>query len=84
LYCNQIIENMGHDTMMVFSNQNLSNNFLDRDEIKTRCPFAYATNPTNPKVSEKYVQANTSTVIDDMMQSRNAPVRTLLAFSHII
>ena len=66
MYCNQIIENMGHDTMMVFSNQNLSNNFLDRDEIKTRCPFAYATNPTNPKVSEKYVQANTSTVIDDM------------------
>ena len=57
---------MANDVMMVFNNQNLSENFLSESEIRSKCPLAYATLPTNPKVSEKYVQANTSTVIEDM------------------
>lgn len=52
--------------MMVFNNQKISENFLSESEIRSKCPLAYATLPTNPKVSEKYVQANTSTVIEDM------------------
>lgn len=57
---------MANDVMMVFNNHDLSNNFLTAEEIHKRCPLAYATAPTNPKVSDKYIQANTSTVIDDM------------------
>lgn len=52
--------------MMVFNDHNLSTHFLSDDEIKQKCPFAFYNHPTNPKVSEKYVQANTSTVIKDM------------------
>ncbi len=52
--------------MMGFSNHNLNTNYLSTDEVRKRCPLAYVTVPTNPKVSDKYVQANTSTVIDDM------------------
>lgn len=57
---------MANDVMMGYSTHNLSTTFLDEDEIKKRCPLAFYTAPTNPKVSEKYVQANTSTVINDM------------------
>lgn len=41
-------------------------NFLTKEEIKKVCPLAFATSPTNDKVSDKYVMANTATVIDDM------------------
>ena len=57
---------MSNDVMMGFSNHNLNTNYLSTDEVRKRCPLAYVTVPTNPKVSDKYVQANTSTVIDDM------------------
>lgn len=39
---------------------------LTEEEIKKRCPLAYRTTPTNERVSDKYVLANTSTVIADM------------------
>ena len=39
---------------------------LTEEEIMKRCPLAYRTTPTNRKVSDKYVLANTSTVIADM------------------
>lgn len=52
--------------MLRFANDNLAQKFLSEAEIKKACPLAYATNPTNEKVSEKYVLANTSTVISDM------------------
>lgn len=57
---------MANDVMMVFNNHNLNTNYLTESEIRKRCPLAYATAPTNPKVSDKYVQANTATVIKDM------------------
>lgn len=57
---------MANDVMMGYSTHNLSTKFLTEDEIKERCPLAFCEDPTNPKVSEKYVQANTSTVINDM------------------
>lgn len=57
---------MANDVMMSYGSHNLSTKFLTEDEIKERCPLAFRENPTNPKVSEKYVQANTATVINDM------------------
>ena len=57
---------MANDVMMSYGSHNLSTKFLTEDEIKARCPLAFRENPTNPKVSEKYVQANTATVINDM------------------
>ena len=52
--------------MIGFANDNLAQKFLTEEEIKKVCPLAYATSPTNEKVSDKYVLANTSTVISDM------------------
>lgn len=65
---------MANDVMMAFSGHNLSKDYLSTSEIKQCCPLAYATAPTNPKVSDKYVQANTSTVIDDMAKLGWYPV----------
>lgn len=39
---------------------------LTKEEVMNRCPYAFAEAPTNPGVSEKYIQANTETVINDM------------------
>lgn len=55
---------MANDVMMGFNGT--LQNFLTKDEIKKVCPLAFATSPTNDKVSDKYVVANTATVIDDM------------------
>lgn len=38
---------------------------LTREEIRKRCPLAFCTEPTRP-VSDKYVVANTMTVIEDL------------------
>ena len=35
-------------------------------QVKAACPYAFAENPTNPAVSDKYIQANTETVIEDL------------------
>ena len=52
------------DTMLSFSNNNLSTDFLSMDELRKVCPAAFKTTPTNPDVSNKYVHANTMTVIE--------------------
>lgn len=54
------------DTMVHFANDNLAQQFLTEEQIKKVCPLAYATAPTNDRVSDKYVLANTATVISDM------------------
>ena len=53
-------------TMIGFANDKLAQHFLTEAEIKKVCPLAYATTPTNDRVSDKYVLANTATVISDM------------------
>ena len=53
------------DTMLRFQNDNLSS-FLSTTDIQRRCPVAFMTEPSNPNVSDKYIQANTATVIDDL------------------
>lgn len=53
-------------TMLSFRNDELSSEFLSLSELKEKCPVAFKTVPTNPGVSSRYVQANTSTVIEDL------------------
>jgi hypothetical protein len=54
------------DTMLSFKNNDLADNFLSMNDLKRLCPAAFMTEPSNPNVSERYVQANTATVIDDL------------------
>ena len=54
------------DTMISFANNGLADHFLTKDELRKSCPAAFKTEPTNPKVSNRYVHANTETVVDDL------------------
>ena len=47
---------------------------MTMDQVKAACPYAFAENPTNPAVSNKYIQANTETVINDMAKLGWYPV----------
>lgn len=61
--------------MISFSDNNLANNFMTMDELRKACPVAFKENPTNPNVSDKYVQANTITVINDLEKLGWYPVQ---------
>lgn len=61
--------------MLYFRDDELSTSFLTTDEIRKVCPMAFHTAPTNPNVSDKYVQANTATVIDDLSKMGWYPVQ---------
>lgn len=61
------------DTMLSFHNDNMSN-IMSKDEIKKVCPLAFYQEPTNPGVSNKYMMANTETIIDDMSRLGWYPV----------
>ena len=62
------------DTMLSFANNNISNNFLSENDIMEKCPNAFKTEPTNPKVSERYIQATTIDVVRDMAKLGWFPV----------
>lgn len=62
------------DTMVCFSNDNLSSHFLSNEDIRRICPMALQSAPTNPNVSDRYVQANTMTVIEDLAKLGWYPV----------
>lgn len=61
------------DTMLHFNDNNLSN-FLSKEQLREICPKAFCAAPTNPKVTERYVQANTEMVIDDLAKLGWYPV----------
>lgn len=63
------------DTMIKFADNMLADHFLTKEELKKACPAAFKTEPTNPKVSDRYVQANTETVIDDLEKLGWYPVQ---------
>ena len=63
------------DTMINFANNSLADHFLTKDELRAACPAAFKTEPTNPKVSNRYVQANTETVVDDLAKLGWYPVQ---------
>lgn len=54
------------DTMLSFNDNSLSTDFLSMDDLRRMCPAAFKTEPTNPDVSQRYVQASTATVIEDL------------------
>lgn len=62
-------------TMISFSNDALATSFLSNDDIRKTCPLAFRSAPTNPNVSDRYVQANTATVIDDLAKLGWYPVQ---------
>ena len=61
--------------MIRFANNSLADHFLTKEELKSACPAAFKTEPTNPKVSDRYVQANTETVVDDLAKLGWYPVQ---------
>lgn len=65
---------MAH-TMISFADNSLSTSFLSKEELLEACPHAFRSEPTNPNVSDKYVQANTMTVIDDLAKLGWFPVQ---------
>ena len=63
------------DTMISFADNSLAENFMSIEDVKRECPAAFKKSPTNPKVSDKYVQANTATVISDLEKLGWYPVQ---------
>lgn len=63
------------DTMIKFGDNFLADHFLTKEELQKACPAAFKTEPTNPNVSDRYVQANTETVIDDLAKLGWFPVQ---------
>lgn len=63
------------DTMLSFKNHELATSFLSMEDIKRMCPMALHTMPTNPNVSDKYIQANTMTVVEDLAKLGWFPVQ---------
>ncbi len=63
------------DTMIRFTDNALATTFLTKEELQKQCPMAFKELPTNPNVSGRYVQANTSTVIDDLAKLGWYPVQ---------
>lgn len=61
--------------MLSFGNNNLSNHFLSNDELKSICPMAFKSEPTNPNVSDKYIMATTMDVVNDMAKLGWHPVQ---------
>ena len=53
------------DTMLSFNNDSLHRP-MTKDEIRQKAPYIFAEGATNPGVSDRYVFANTETIIDDM------------------
>lgn len=62
-------------TMLHFGDNGLANNFLTKDELRRVCPVAFKNTPTNPNISDRYVHANTETVIDDLSKLGWLPVQ---------
>lgn len=62
-------------TMLSFQNDNLSSTFLSKEDIAKLCPKATCVVPTNPNLSNKYVQAHTMTVVEDLEKLGWYPVQ---------
>ena len=62
-------------TMLSFNNDNLATSFLSNDDLRRLCPMALHVTPTNPGVSDRYVHANTMTVVEDLAKLGWYPVQ---------
>ena len=61
--------------MLTFQDNKLSSEFLTNEQLKTICPMAFHQTPTNPNVSDKYIQASTIDVINDLAKLGWYPVQ---------
>ena len=61
-----------NDVMLSFQN---SQSYLTKDQLKEKCPIAFAEAPTNPDVSGKYLFVNTETIVDDLDKLGWKPVQ---------
>lgn len=59
--------------MMQSFNKSLDT-FMTKEDLNKVCPLAFASTPTNPKVSGKYLHVNTETIIDDLAKLNWFPV----------
>lgn len=65
---------MNTNTALAFSNDDLVQSTISLETLKSLIPRGYATAPTNPKLSEKYVFASTADVVKDMHRLGWEPV----------
>lgn len=65
---------MSNDVMMSFGVGN-KESYLSEADLRKMCSLAFATAPTNPKVSQNYLHVNTKTVIDDLAKLGWLPVK---------
>ena len=49
--------------------------YITKSQLREICPLAFASEPTNPDVSKKYLFVNTETVIDDLGKLGWLPVQ---------
>ena len=49
--------------------------YMTKDQLKEKCPLAFAISPTNPKVSGRYLFVNTETIVDDLDKLGWKPVQ---------
>ena len=61
--------------MIRFNDNELATSFLTKEELQRQCPMAFKEVPTNSNVSNKYVHANTMTVVDDLAKLGWYPVQ---------
>lgn len=81
------------DTMVHYSDDSLMK-FLTKEEMKTKAPYLFCTEPTNPNLTNRYEFANTETIIDDMAklgwgvvdckQQRNNPKKPSCKSFHMV
>ena len=48
---------------------------MSKEQLKDACPLAFVNEPTNPKVSRKYLFVNTETIVDDLDKLGWKPVQ---------
>lgn len=63
---------MSNDVMLSFAD---TQNYMSTEQLKDACPLAFASKPTNPDVSGKYLFVNTETIVNDLEKLGWLPVQ---------
>lgn len=63
---------MSQDVMLSFAD---NQSYMSKEQLKDACPLAFASAPTNPDVSGKYLFVNTETIINDLEKLGWLPVQ---------
>lgn len=60
------------DVMLSFAD---NQSYMSKEQLKDACPLSFVNEPTNPKVSGKYLFVNTETIVDDLDKLGWKPVQ---------